>query len=86
MWNAEECLLQIQTIFLSLILEKNYDKEIKFSNKNLRKISPYRQSSDASFYCDPVAEAHIILIAPLRQQRPTHQAMIVRQKVPMHNN
>lgn len=44
----------------------------------LRNDNPYRQSSDASFYCDPVAEAHVILIAPLRQQRPTHQAMIVR--------
>jgi len=48
--------------------------------------SPYRQSSDASFYRDPVAEAHIILITPLRQQRPTHQAVIVQQKVPMYND
>jgi len=40
----------------------------------LRNNSSYRQSSDASFYCDPVAEAHIILIAPLRQQRPAYQA------------
>lgn len=52
----------------------------------LRNDSRYRQSSDASFHCDPVAEAHIILIAPLRQQRPANQAVIVRQKASKHNN
>lgn len=49
----------------------------------LRHDSHYRQSSNASFYCDPVAEGHIILIAPLRQQWPANQAVIIRQKVPM---
>jgi len=82
---VDQFLPQVEGI--TAFVAESYQYECDSSTcEMLRSDSPYRQSSDASFYCDPVAEAHIILIAPLRQQRPAHQAVIVRQKVPMHNN